>query len=101
MRATALTLHDLLGGELLEAEVLHADGTRQGFHVWNRLTSGVEVDLTLEQFSTTELVQKPRVVRRPPGPPRRGAVQYLLMRTRVFAALGPSSPDAAPPADRR
>ena len=42
---TALVVHDLLGGELLEAEVDHADGSRQGFHYWNRF-AGVDVDLT-------------------------------------------------------
>lgn len=87
-----MTLHDLLGGELLEAEVLNADGSRQGHHLWNRLTSGVEVDLTLEQLSPTEFVQPPHVVQRPVGPPGRGAVQYLLLRARVFAALGMNAP---------
>ncbi len=38
--ATALVLHDILGGELLFAEVLYADGSRQGFHWWNRLPDG-------------------------------------------------------------
>jgi len=88
--ATALTLHDLLGGDLLEAEVLHSDGSRQGYHAWNRL-AGVEIDLTVEQFSSTELVQTPHIVQRPPGPPPRGAEQYQLLRTRVFTALGIAS----------
>ena len=41
---TALVVHDLLGGLLLEAEVHHADGSPQGFHYWNRL-AGLDVDL--------------------------------------------------------
>ena len=45
---TALTLHDLLGGDLLVAEVLLPDGSRQGVHWWNRLPDGREVDLTRE-----------------------------------------------------
>src|SRR6185503_10519308 len=44
---TALVLQDLLGGELLLAAVT-ADGRPTGWHYWNRLTGGVEVDLTRE-----------------------------------------------------
>ena len=61
--ATALTVHDLLGGELLVAEVRHPDGSRQGYHHWNRLPGGVEVDLTSEQFAPGEVVQDQRAVR--------------------------------------
>ena len=86
--ATALTLHDLLGGDLLLAEVLLPDGSRQGWHWWNRLPGGEEVDLTREQFAPHERVQPPRVVVRPPGPPRRSRAQYLRLRAAVFAALG-------------
>jgi hypothetical protein len=86
--ATALTVHDLLGGELLLAEVLRPDGSRQGVHWWNRLPDGTEVDLTRAQFAPDEVVQAPRVVARPPGPPRRCAGQYLELRARVSAALG-------------
>jgi hypothetical protein len=86
--ATALTLHDLLGGDLLFAEVLLPDGSRQGFHWWNRLPDGSEVDLTREQFAPHEVVQEPRVVERPPGLPRRSAEQYLRLRSGVAAALG-------------
>jgi hypothetical protein len=85
--ATALTVHDLLGGELLLAEVLRPDGSRQGVHWWNRLPDGTEVDLTREQFAPDEVVQAPRVVERPPGPPRRCAGQYLRLRARVSAGL--------------
>ncbi len=85
---TALTLHELLGGDLLEAEVLFPDGSRQGFHYWNRLPGGIDVDLTAEQFSPDEAIQEPKVVERPPGPPLRGAEQYEIFRTRVRSALG-------------
>ena len=85
---TALTLHELLGGDLLEAEVLFPDGSRQGFHYWNRIPGGIDVDLTAEQFSPDEAIQEPKVVERPPGPPLRGAEQYEIFRTRVRSALG-------------
>ncbi len=49
---TALVVHDLVGGELLEAEVQYADGSRQGFHYWNRL-AGVDIDLYRAQFAAT------------------------------------------------
>jgi hypothetical protein len=63
---TALVVQDLLGGALLLAEVRNADGPRQGVHYWNRLAGGLEVDLTREQFTPTEVVQAPEVVDRPP-----------------------------------
>ncbi len=86
--ATALTVHDLLGGDLLVAEVRYPDGSRQGRHWWNRLPGGVEVDLTREQFAPDEVVQEPSVVERPPGPPRHCATQYLRLRASAYAALG-------------
>lgn len=85
---TALTLNDLLGGELLVAEVLRADGSRQGVHWWNRLPDGTEIDLTREQFASHEVIQQPRVVQRPAGPPKRAAEQYLILKHRVLQALG-------------
>jgi hypothetical protein len=87
--ATALVLHDLLGGDLLLAEVLLPDGSRQGVHWWNRLPDGSEVDLTREQFAPHEEVRAPRVVVRPPGLPRRNREQYLRLRAAVQRALGP------------
>lgn len=85
--STALVLHDLLGGQLLVADVLHPDGSRQGVHYWNRLPGRVEVDLTRVQFAATEVVQEPRVVQRPRVLPHRGVAQYVLLRERVAAAL--------------
>jgi hypothetical protein len=86
--STALTIHDLLGGELLIAEVLRTDGSRQGVHYWNLLPDGTEIDLTREQFASNEVVQEPRIVRRPPGLPTRGAQPYLTMKHRVLTTLG-------------
>jgi hypothetical protein len=85
---TALTINDLLGGELLVAEVLHADGSRQGVHWWNRLPDGTEIDLTREQFTSHEVIQQPRAMPRPSEPPKRAAEQYLTLKHRVFDALG-------------
>jgi len=90
--STALVMNDLFGGELLVAEVLRSDHSRQGFHYWNRLPDGHEIDLTRHQFSVAEVVQTARTVARPPGPPKRCAVQYDLLRDRVFEALGLTPP---------
>jgi hypothetical protein len=84
--ASALVVHDFFGGQLLEAEVLFDDGSRQGFHYWNRLAIG-DVDLTSEQFTNHEILQKPGTVDRLPGAPWRAQEQYLLLRQRVCAAL--------------
>jgi hypothetical protein len=85
---TALVLHDLLGGELLSAEVRYADGSRQGMHLWNRLPGGFDVDLTRDQFGDHEKVGLPQVLERPDGPPVRCAEQYELLKSRVYDALG-------------
>lgn len=50
---TALVLHDLLGGELLAAEVTLDGGGRQGFHL---LPDGTEVDLSRGQLQPHEHV---------------------------------------------
>ena len=85
---TALVINDLLGGELLVAEVLRVDGSRQGVHWWNRLPDGTEIDLTREQFAADEVIQQPRAMLRPAGRPKRAAEQYLTLRYRVLHTLG-------------
>ena len=55
---TALLIQDAQGGDLLRAEV---NGVS---HYWNRLPSGVEVDLTREQFGDRPLQVGPIEVRR-------------------------------------
>ena len=85
---TALTINDLLGGELLVAEVLRTDGSRQGVHWWNRLPDGTEIDLTREQFTSHEVIQQPRAMPRPSALPKRAAEQYLTLKHRVLHALG-------------
>jgi hypothetical protein len=85
---TALVLHDLLGGELMLGEVRRG-AERHGYHWWNRLASGVELDLTRSQFVDGQEVVAARPVTRPPGPLRRRAEEYRLLRERVAARLGP------------
>ena len=83
---TALVVQDVLGGELILAEV-HVDGVQIGHHYWNRLPDGSEVDLTGDQFRPEETVVNGRVVVRPPDAPRRHREQYELLRGRVLDAL--------------
>ena len=84
---TALVIHDLLGGDVLMGEV-HLDGEQRGYHAWNRLTSGLEVDLTREQFRQGQVVTAGEVVARPEGRPVRRQAEYELFRGRVMAQLG-------------
>jgi hypothetical protein len=85
---TALVVQDLLGGDLLMAEVHHADGSLQGVHYWNRFPHGVEVDLTREQFVGGEVIQAPAVVPRPPDTSvGRLAGQYAALAGAVRGAL--------------
>ena len=55
---TALLVRDLLGGEILIANVLR-DGERVERHAWNQLPSGVSVDLTRSQFANGEEYEEP------------------------------------------
>jgi hypothetical protein len=93
---TALVVHDLLGGELILGEV-HEEGTRRGYHYWNRLPDGTEVDLTRDQFRPEETVTAGVAVDRPARSPRRCRGQYELLRHRVLTQLG----DGASPAGHR
>jgi len=90
---TALVLNDLLGGDLLSAEVLFPDGTRQGWHTWNvfggtDVDDGFQVDLTGEQFVAGEQIQPAKRITRPPGRPSRTPERYDLLRERVLTRLG-------------
>ncbi|MGW6062747.1 YunG family protein [Streptomyces sp. NPDC055189] len=84
---TAILVHDIFGGELLVGEVRSADGEQQGFHWWNRLASGVELDLTREQFRLGQRVTAPRSVERPPGRLPRRQAEYELLRQRFAEAV--------------
>jgi len=84
---TALLLHDIFGGDLVVGEVF-ADGEQQGFHWWNRLDSGVDIDLTRSQFQAGQQVIGAKVVKRPTDKLPRRHKEYLLLRERVEARLG-------------
>jgi hypothetical protein len=86
---TALVVHDIFGGLLVQGEVHDIHGEQQGFHWWNRLPGGAELDVTREQFRDGQAVSEVRAITRPVGPlPHRWA-EYLLLRERVSARLGP------------
>ncbi|UYQ66501.1 hypothetical protein OGH68_13055 [Streptomyces peucetius] len=90
---TALVVHDLLGGDLVVGEV-HMDGEQHGFHWWNRLPGGTEIDLTRDQFRLGQTVTAGRTVARPAGRPPRRAEEYELLRGRFLARLaGAAGPD--------
>ncbi|MFG2249125.1 hypothetical protein, partial [Spirillospora sp. NPDC048823] len=84
---TALIVNDIFGGDLVVGQV-HADGEQHGFHWWNRLPSGAELDLTREQFQHGQTVTDARIVQRPPGPLRRRHGEYLILRERLVKYLG-------------
>ena len=85
--ASALLVFDLLGGELLEAD-LATDGVVEGVHYWNRL-DGEYVDLTGDQFMADESLFPPHVIIRPTLPvPPKACAAYLLLRRRALTALG-------------
>mgnify|MGYP001799071287 CR=1 FL=1 len=84
--ATALVVHDIFGGELLEAKV-HDNGVHRGYHTWNRLPGGIDVDLTRDQFLENEVVGEPEVVPGISGPGMRVASQYAVLRARLDAKL--------------
>lgn len=92
---TALVLNDLLGGDLVVGEV-RVGAEQQGYHWWNRLDSGVEIDLTREQFRHGQVISGARVVRRPPGPIPRRREEYELLRRRVWAHLDRHRPCGLP-----
>jgi GNAT superfamily N-acetyltransferase len=55
---TAMLVRSYLGGEILVANVLH-EGRRVERHAWNRLPSGVTIDLTRDQFRRGERLGEP------------------------------------------
>jgi hypothetical protein len=88
---TALVVNDMFGGDLLEAEVHFPDGTRQGFHYWNRLPR-FDLDLTREQFAPGEEIQDPHLIDRHTGGTWLAHDQYLIFRQRVYAVLELETP---------
>ena len=89
---TSLVVHDLLGGELLGADV-YLDGERVEGHMWNRLESGLEVDLTRAQFERGEVIGEPVARQRteaiadPAHPRYHRYEKYLVLSDRVRTRL--------------
>ena len=81
---TALLVRELLGGEILVANVLR-DGRRVERHAWNRLPSGLTVDLTREQFQRGERFGQPSVEE--PLLSSRNPERYATLRARARNAL--------------
>lgn len=79
---TALLVRELLGGEILLANVL-VDGERVDRHAWNRLPSGLSVDLTRCQFQDGAELEDPT-----PGEPLlTDRARYELLASRVRQRL--------------
>lgn len=87
---TALVVQDLLGGDLLLGAVC-VHGERDGYHWWNRLVTGVEIDLTRDPSRPDETGTPGMPIKRPVlSAPR--AEAYALLRRRVADWLGPLPP---------
>ena len=82
---TALLIRELLGGDILVSNVMR-DGKRVDRHAWNRLPSGLTVDLTREQFRDGEQFGEPRVEE--PVFTHRNPERFATLRARVRARLG-------------
>ena len=82
---TALLVRELLGGDIVVANVLRA-GTRVDRHAWNRLPSGLTLDLTREQFVRGEVLGAPRVEE--PVLTHWNPERFATLRARVRAQLG-------------
>jgi len=81
---TALLIRELLGGEILVANVLRG-GRRVERHAWNRLPSGLTLDLTREQFTNGEQLGEPAAEE--PVLTHRNPERYATLRARVRARL--------------
>ena len=81
--ATALVIHDYLGGHVLVSEVTVA-GRRVGVHYSNQLPNGTSIDLTADQFCDDEVVGAPEPIGRiQHQPPRFGVKRYELLSSQV------------------
>ena len=80
----ALLVRELFGGDILVANVLR-DGVRVERHAWNRLPSGVTIDLTRDQFRKGEALGEPRVEE--PVPIDRNLERFATLRERVRSQL--------------
>lgn len=83
---SALVIQDWLGGTLVVANVTRHNEVI-GVHYWNRLPTGLELDITKDQFVDGESLEGRREVTRPPGLPVHGVEPYLVLGQRVGALL--------------
>ena len=83
--ATARVVQHYLGGEILVAGVV-LNGARVDRHAWNRLPSGLEVDLSREQFLAGEQFEQAEVVT--DFIAANGDERYALLAARVREQLG-------------
>ena len=86
---TSLLIRELLGGEILVANVLR-EGERVERHAWNLLPSGVAVDLTREQFQNGEVLGEAAVEE--PLFTKRNPERYELLASRVREEISASAP---------
>ncbi|MEV7043914.1 hypothetical protein [Amycolatopsis sp. NPDC051061] len=93
---TSMAVAELLGGVLLWSEVFRRDGQRDGLHYWNRLPSGIELDLTRGQFRAGEQFGPASVQEPIRLPTARMATRYDLFASRVRARLGGPLPEGIP-----
>jgi len=84
---TSLVIQDLLGGDLMVADVEYED-RMEGVHYWNVTPNGVEVDLTRDQFVAGESLINEHVVAVGRNSSSAGEQPFQLLRQRVSAALG-------------
>lgn len=90
---TTLVVHDLLGGDVLGADA-YLDGERIEGHMWNRLVSGIDIDLTRDQFRRGEVIGEPTFAHRTPAiadpahPRYHRYEAYLVLSDRVRVRLG-------------
>jgi hypothetical protein len=87
---TALVLQELLGGDLMVADVEH-EGRVAGVHYWNVTAGGIEVDLTRDQFTDTEKLVDVRRVTTQRNHVGAGEQPFRRLRERVTAALQPDA----------
>jgi hypothetical protein len=84
---TALVIQDLLGGDLMVADVDY-EGRVEGVHYWNVTPGGVELDLTRDQFTPGESLVNQRRVETERNPSSAGEQSFQVLKERVTAALG-------------
>jgi hypothetical protein len=82
--STALIVHDTFGGTLLMAHLRRADGSPAGFHYFNRLPDGTEIDLTREQFHDGERLVDVAEVEIPPTAPSAGSRAHITCWPRAW-----------------